>query len=95
MEIFYYVGVATVSLFIAVGFAHAALFCVKLYTKTFSDADNVIKYYAAWKREQIVRDENAVGRCEICGKLVYHSEEWFGDFEGVFWHKACWNKEED
>ena len=51
-DVFLWIGYSTASIFIAVGFAHAIFFCVELYTKTFRNADRVLEYYAAWKREQ-------------------------------------------
>ena len=52
-DVFLWVGYSTVALFIAVGFAHTIFFLVEIYTKTFRNADRVLAYYAAWKREQV------------------------------------------
>lgn len=36
-----------------------------------------------------------VGRCEVCGKPIYESQEYYSDSEGVTWHKACGDENGD
>jgi hypothetical protein len=38
---------------------------------------------------EAVDDVLCVGICEVCEKPILETEDYFADYEGCYWHKAC------